>query len=268
VINAAGAWLHQIGSMVGVTLPIAPLLTSRFVTEPVADVPSDLPLLIFTDYYDLYIREQDGGLLIGAYDEGVSGKRRVLLDAPADLADLPTDLARQALRLARDFSPTVPLLGSVRVREMCSGLPTYTADGRHLLGAIDSVPGFFVAGGDNEAGVTHAPGLGRLIADLVVDGCTDQDISAYRLDRLPTSPTSWRSCPRRSRLSPQGPDMQYKGLGPRDVLRRPASIARESDPGSAKTEGCRRGLVVRWCHRSATSRGDLMRRRPAIREHA
>jgi glycine/D-amino acid oxidase-like deaminating enzyme len=42
-----------------------------------------------------------------------------------------------------------------------------------------------VVTGDNEAGVTHGPGLGRLMADLVLDGDSAwTDPAPYRLDRF------------------------------------------------------------------------------------
>ena len=78
----------------------------------------------------------------------------------------------------------MPLLGAIRVKDRQIGLPAYTPDGRHLLGAVAAVQGFYVVGGDNEAGISHGPGLGKLLAELVVAGRTSQDISAYRLDRF------------------------------------------------------------------------------------
>ena len=39
-------------------------------------------------------------------------------------------------------------------------------------------------GGDNEAGISHGPGLGKMIAELVTTGTTSLDVSPYRLDRF------------------------------------------------------------------------------------
>lgn len=184
VINAAGAWLGQIGQMAGVELPLTPLMASRFVTEPIPDLPPRLPMIILTDYHDMYLREERGGLLIGAYDEGVSENRRVFHEPPQAVTDLPLDMAQAAQRIAASFAETFPLLRTIRVKEMRSGLPAYTADGRHFLGQAETVAGFYVAGGDNEAGITHGPGLGKLIAELVVNGQTSRDVSVYRLNRF------------------------------------------------------------------------------------
>ena len=41
--------------------------------------------------------------------------------------------------------------------------------------------------GDNESGVTHGPGLGRLMADLVVDGDSAHgNTHRYRVERFAT----------------------------------------------------------------------------------
>jgi hypothetical protein len=72
----------------------------------------------------------------------------------------------------------------MRIRERSSGLPTWTPDGRHILGAAPGNEGYFVLSGCNESGVTHGPGLARLAAELVVRGRTETDLSAYGVDRF------------------------------------------------------------------------------------
>jgi hypothetical protein len=45
--------------------------------------------------------------------------------------------------------------------------------------------GLYVIAGDNEVGVTHGPGLGRLMAEVIQAGGSDWvDVSRYRLDRF------------------------------------------------------------------------------------
>jgi len=171
VVNAAGAWLGEIARMVGVTVPITPLIAVRFVTSPIPGLPGDLPLMIFADYYDMWVREESGGLLAGAYyDQAVR------------------DLGTYAHRLALDLAPVLPAFGGTRLKTIRAGLPAYTADGRHVLGPVDGVAGFYVVGGDNEAGISHGPGLGKLVAELVVDGSASWDVSSYRLDRFAPQP--------------------------------------------------------------------------------
>ena len=54
-----------------------------------------------------------------------------------------------------------------------------------MVGTVPGIEGLFVVGGCNEAGVTHGPGYGRLIADCVVGGASSlTDIGPFRLDRF------------------------------------------------------------------------------------
>ena len=46
VVCAAGAWSRAVGAMVGVDLPVEPLRRQIAVTEPVPDLPPDLPMTI------------------------------------------------------------------------------------------------------------------------------------------------------------------------------------------------------------------------------
>ena len=99
---------------------------------------------------------------------------------------VPPELLRYAGDAMREFAAAWPPLAGARVADRRIGLPTYTPDGRHLLGALDGVRGFYVVGGDNEAGISHGPELGKMVAELVTMGASSLDHSPYRLDRFAT----------------------------------------------------------------------------------
>jgi glycine/D-amino acid oxidase-like deaminating enzyme len=202
VVNAAGAWLHRIGRMVDLDLPAVPLLTSRIVTEPISTVPPLMPTMIFLDYHGMYVREEEGGLLLGVEDVGQAtpepsregdyvasletdavAYRRVPISSPPAVSGLGQAMVERAEWLAAAFAETLLPLAGARTRYSRSGLPTFTPDGRNLLGEAPDLRGFFAVGGDNEAGISHGPGLGKLLAELVVDGRASRDVSPFRLDR-------------------------------------------------------------------------------------
>ena len=75
----------------------------------------------------------------------------------------------------------------ISVAEWTQGMPVYTVDRRFCAGSVPRVPGLWAVTGDNEAGVTHAPGLGRMMADLVIDGSSDWvNHHAFALNRFGT----------------------------------------------------------------------------------
>jgi sarcosine oxidase, subunit beta len=80
-----------------------------------------------------------------------------------------------------------PRLTEARVIRVIQGMPVYTVDRQFFVGEVPGNAGVWAVGGDNESGVSHGPGLGRLLADLVAG--VDRplcDASAWRLDRFST----------------------------------------------------------------------------------
>jgi glycine/D-amino acid oxidase-like deaminating enzyme len=184
VVNSAGASARAIGARNGVDIAAVPLLESRFVTDPVAGAGPDLPMMLFFERDLLYLREQAGGLLVGAIEHEIGPRSRVDLADPPRTAELSDHAAREHEQLARDLADVIPALATAAVRERASGLPTWTPDGRHILGIAPDIEGYVVLAGCNECCVTHGPGLARIAAELVTAGRTDTDISPYRIDRF------------------------------------------------------------------------------------
>ena len=58
-------------------------------------------------------------------------------------------------------------------------------DGHAIVGVAPGVPNLYLANGSSGHGVMHAPALGRLVAELIVDGAARSlDIDALRPDRF------------------------------------------------------------------------------------
>jgi glycine/D-amino acid oxidase-like deaminating enzyme len=184
VVNAAGAAAHGLGARDGVSIGAVPLLESRFVTEPVAGLPADLPMLLFFERDLLYVRREGDALLVGAIERELGERSRVPLDAPPPTSALPLHACTSHEELAARCADVIPAFGDLRVADRASGLPSWTPDGRHVLGPAPGVEGYVVLAGDNECGVTHGPGLARIAAELVVRGTTAADISPYRVGRF------------------------------------------------------------------------------------
>lgn len=185
-VNAAGARSRQLGLRNDLDIAAVPLLESRVITEPVPEAAIEQPMLLFFERDLFYVRTEEGGLLYGAIEESLGPHSHVPLADPPDSAKLPAEAVESHERLAGRLTDVLPVLARTKVRERASGLPTWTPDGRHILGAAPGLEGYFVVTGCNEAGVTHGPGLARLAADLVVKGRVDADISPYAVDRFPS----------------------------------------------------------------------------------
>ena len=141
-------------------------------------------MMLFFERDLLYLREQDGGLLVGAIERTIDDRSRVDVADPPSTADLPDHAVWEHEHLARELAAVIPALAEAPVRGHASGLPTWTPDGRHIVGEAPGVEGYVVLAGCNECCVTHGPGLSRIVAELVTSGATDADISPYRVDRF------------------------------------------------------------------------------------
>lgn len=184
VVLAVGAWLNEILRTVGRRLPLLPFVATRFVTEDVG-VPATMPTIQAKDF-PLWIRESEGGFTWGS-TQGCAPAHRLggswLAHQPArrHRDDLVEAMTADAARVAEVF----PALAGAETIRIIQGMPVYTVDRQFFAGAVPGCSGLWAVGGDNESGVSHGPGLGRLMADLVAG--SEQpicDASPYRLDRF------------------------------------------------------------------------------------
>jgi len=74
-------------------------------------------------------------------------------------------------------------LAEPRIQDRWCGLRPCTADGLPVVGPTPGIDGLYYATGHAKMGLTHGPATGRIVSDLILDGCTDIDISPLRLDR-------------------------------------------------------------------------------------
>jgi len=161
VIVTAGAACRSLVEKSCGACPADPRAATRYTTKPLPEVTARMPMLIFSDFHGVYIREERGGLLIGGAEQAAE--------------------IRQSIR---QIEGVMPALKRAEIDDIAGGLPTYTRDVLFILDAVPGCRGLYVIAGCQEGGITHGPGLGRMMAELVVDGRTTWDRNGYRLDRF------------------------------------------------------------------------------------
>jgi sarcosine oxidase, subunit beta len=177
VVNAAGAWAASVAQLAGVDLPVTPLRRQVAVTLPASALPAAMPMTIYA-VDGFHLRVRDGRVLLLLPSPGAADPFDVSVD-PA-WVDAVTGTAR-----AR-----VPCLADVAIdRSACwAGLYEMSPDGHAILGVAPGVPNFVLANGSSGHGVMHAPALGKLVAEIVLDGAaTSLDVTALRPDRFARS---------------------------------------------------------------------------------
>ncbi len=171
VVNAAGAWAAEIARLASVELPVTPLRRQVAATVPCALLPDDLPMTLWAGD-GFHLRVRDG---------------RVLLLQPVDEpSGFATSLDESWLaRIDALKRERIPALAAVALDRAASwaGLYEMSPDKHPIVG--EARPGFFLANGSSGHGVMHAPALGQIVSELVLDGrATCLDAAPLRLSRF------------------------------------------------------------------------------------
>ncbi|MBE7475091.1 MAG: hypothetical protein DPW09_05635 [Anaerolineae bacterium] len=177
VVNAAGQWAGEIGRMVGLNLPVIPMAHLYLITKPIEGVRHDFPTMRDPDLL-VYFREEVGGLIMGGYERQ---------PAPWALDGIPADFNNKLLEPDWDrFTPLmenairrVPALENAEIVTLLNGPEGFTPDGEYLLGPT-TVKGFWVAAAFCAHGLAGAGGIGKAMAEWIVDGHPEWDL--WRLD--------------------------------------------------------------------------------------
>jgi 4-methylaminobutanoate oxidase (formaldehyde-forming) len=172
VVNAGGMYAREIGDLVEVNVPIVPMAHEYLVTKP-AGLPFDMPTMRDPSLL-VYFRPESGGLVMGGYERQC---------APWSLDGIPADFNSKLLEedwprfeeLMENAVIRVPSLAEMEVVRLINGPEAFTPDGEFILGPSD-VHGFWIAAGFCAHGLAGAGGLGKLVAEWIVEGTPSLDV--------------------------------------------------------------------------------------------
>jgi 4-methylaminobutanoate oxidase (formaldehyde-forming) len=171
VVNAGGMFAAEIGAMAGVTVPTIPMAHEYLITRP-SGLPLDLPTMRDPSLL-VYFRGESGGLVMGGYERN---------PAPWSLDGIPPDFNGKLLaedwdrfeELMQNAIVRVPELAEAEVVRLINGPEAFTPDGEFILGP-SAVHGFWVAAGFCAHGLAGAGGMGKLVAEWIVEGLPSLD---------------------------------------------------------------------------------------------
>jgi glycine cleavage system T protein len=174
VVNCAGMWGRDVGRMAGVHVPLHAAEHFYIVTEPMAGVTRDLPVLRDPDGY-IYVREEVGGLLMGGFEPAAKPWGMDGIPPHFAFSLLPEDWEHFRL-LMEQACVRIPALETAPVRRHVNGPESFTPDNRYMLGEAPELRNFFVAAGFNSVGIASAAGAGQALAQWIVDGEPGMDL--------------------------------------------------------------------------------------------
>ena len=180
VVDAGGMFAAELGRMAGVRVPVVPFAHEYLVTQPFRErvVGEHLPTLRDPDLL-IYFREEGGGLIMGGYERTSApwSLDEHLLDA------IPQDFNGRLLEedwprfeeIAVNSRKRVPVMDEITVTRLINGPEAFTPDNEFCLGESE-VRGFFVAAGFCAHGLAGAGGIGRVMAEWILDGEPSTDV--------------------------------------------------------------------------------------------
>ena len=194
VINAAGAHAYHIAKSVGLELPIVPVRHEYFVTVHAEGLNPNLPVIRIPDS-TLYLRAEINSLLCGGWErEALSTDPRsyeVATEPPLINADWDV-LGWFAEKLA----PEIPQVEEMGIRSVFKGWPTFTPDGRFIIGPSSRIKGFVMAGGCNAHGVSGSAGIGRHVVESILESDPSPYVKSLSPDRFENETWDWESARR------------------------------------------------------------------------
>ena len=177
VVNAGGMYAPEIGGMAGITVPIIPMAHQYLLARIAEPIPEDLPTMRDPDRL-VYFRRDAGGLVMGGYERDPSpfGLDGIAPDFNNRL--LPEDWARFE-PLSSNAITRVPALERGEVVKLINGPEAFTPDNEFILGE-STVRGFYVAAGFCAHGIAGAGGMGRAMAEWIIDG--EPSLDLWKMD--------------------------------------------------------------------------------------
>src|SRR5215510_10196740 len=184
VVDAGGMWAAQIAAMVGVSVPITPLVHQHLATKPIPgrELPRATPCLRDPENL-VYMREEVGGFLVGGFERDPVAWSTGGVPWEFGQQLLPSDweLFREILEGA---IRRVPVLAEAELAHLVNGPEGITPDSRPLLGPVPGVPGFWLAAGLSHTGFGAGGAIGHILAEWLVKGEPPHDVTELSARRF------------------------------------------------------------------------------------
>jgi 4-methylaminobutanoate oxidase (formaldehyde-forming) len=182
VVLCGGMWSHAIARDCGVAVPLHAAEHFYIVTEPMKGLPGNLPVLRVQDEC-AYYKEDAGKLLVGCFEP---------VAKPWGMQGIPDDFSFETLPEDYEhFEPIlnaalrrVPALADAGIQLFFNGPESFTPDDRYYVGESPEVRDLFVATGFNSIGIQSSGGVGKVVAQWILDRRPPMDLADVDIRRI------------------------------------------------------------------------------------
>lgn len=182
IVNCTGMWARQLGARSGVTIPLQSAEHYYLITEKIAGLDKNTPVLEDPASYG-YFREEVGGLMIGLFEPICAPWKVEGVPGDFSFGEIPPDWDRMGPYVEAAMR-RVPVSSEVGIKKFFCGPESFTPDLRPIVGEAPEVKNYFVAAGLNSIGILTGGGLGRVLAHWILNGQADVDVTGFHIDRL------------------------------------------------------------------------------------
>jgi 4-methylaminobutanoate oxidase (formaldehyde-forming) len=184
VINAAGLWAPRIAAMVGINIPTTPVDHQHIALKAVPghEFTHDTPCLRDPDNL-VYMRQEQGGLVIGGYEPTPIARWIDGVPWEHGGTTLPSNFDQFEMLLEGAIR-RLPFLDKAGIITLVCHPGAYTPDCQPMLGPMPGVRGFWMLAGMSLNGYGGAGGMGKLLAEWIIDGEAPMDVYGYRATRF------------------------------------------------------------------------------------
>jgi D-amino-acid dehydrogenase len=170
VVIAAGAWSKELGSRLGIAIPVEPQRGQIIHLGLPGTDTSAWPIVVaFRGHY--LVPWDDGRVAVGATRETGSGF------SPYTTAAGVLEVLTEALRVA-------PGLANAEIREIRVGLRPASRDGLPILGPVPGILNLLLATGHGAVGLQLGPYSGKVVAEMIAGSEADTGIGPFSVTRF------------------------------------------------------------------------------------
>ncbi len=182
VVNCAGMWARQFGELAGVSIPAQAAEHYYLITEAIEGMPPDMP--VFEDpSCHAYYRDEVGGLMVGLFEPVCAPWMVDRVPEDFSFGEIEPDWDRMGPYVEKAMS-RVPVSLETGIRTFFCGPESFTPDLAPVVGEAPELEHYFVAAGLNSIGILTGGGIGRILAQWIMNGRPDVDVTGMNIDRL------------------------------------------------------------------------------------
>jgi 4-methylaminobutanoate oxidase (formaldehyde-forming) len=174
LVNCAGQWARQFGTLAGVNVPLYSAEHFYIVTGRIEGVHPMLPVMRDPDGF-IYYKEEVGGLVMGGFEPHAKPWKVDPIPSTFQFQLLDEDWDQFEILMTHAIHRT-PCLETAEVKMLLNGPESFTPDGNFIVGEAPGLRNYFVCAGFNSAGIANSGGAGRLIAEWIAGGEAPRDL--------------------------------------------------------------------------------------------